>query len=107
MRARGWCVRGVCIEEMLQKFKSNAACRPVQAPVTCVIKQHMALFRLLLWLPGTPCVKGEGVCVCVRERVIYLFILGLQTFQFDCKINSDAEKPRKRREFKGVTQGVL
>lgn len=74
MRARGWCVRGVCIEEMLQKCKSNAACRPVQAPVTCVIKQHMALFRLLLWLPGTPCVKGEGVCVCERESYLFIYL---------------------------------
>lgn len=38
----------LCVAEMLQKIKSNAACRPVQAPVTCMIKQHMALFRLPL-----------------------------------------------------------
>lgn len=46
VRVRGECVRGVRMAEMLQKIKSNAARRPVQAPVTCMIKQHMALFRL-------------------------------------------------------------
>lgn len=43
---RGECVRAVRMAEMPQKIKSNAARRPVQAPVTCMIKQHMALFRL-------------------------------------------------------------
>lgn len=46
VRVRGECVRGLRMAEMLQKIKSNAARRPVQAPVTCMIKQHMALFRL-------------------------------------------------------------
>lgn len=61
--------RALCVAEMLQKIKSNAACRPFQAPLTCMIKQHMALFRLPVWtcslywelnvLPVLP------VCVCV------------------------------------------
>ena len=62
---------------MLQKIKSNAACRPALAPVTCMIKQHMALFRL-------PYSAHYGI---KWRRSTSVFCLLLQTFQPQCGEN--------------------
>lgn len=65
MPCRAW-------QRCCRKIKSNAACRPVQAPVLCMIKQHMALFRLPLWIYSAWCGIGKSpMSVCVRVCVFY------------------------------------